>query len=142
MSQFEHQNDVDVVWRSFQLDPNAPRDYAGNAYDLLAERYGMDMAQSKRANDRVTELAALEGLEYHLDRAHPVNSMDAHRLIHLAAQHDLQSQMKERLQRAYFTDGLIVSDRNVLVNLAVEVGLDADETRQMLESDAFVAAVQ
>jgi predicted DsbA family dithiol-disulfide isomerase len=142
MNQFEHQNEVEVIWRSFQLDPNAPRDYAGNAYDLLTERYGMSMEQSKSANDRVTQLAALEGLEYHLDQAHPVNSMDAHRLIHLAAQHHLQSEMKERLQRAYFTEGLVVSDRNVLVNLAVEVGLNADETRQMLESDAFVAAVQ
>ncbi len=77
-----------------------------------------------------------------MDRAHPVNSLDAHRLIHLAAQHHLQGEMKERLQKAYFTDGCVISDLETLVQLAVEVGLDAGETHQMLESNSFAAAVQ
>jgi len=139
---FEHRDQVEVIWRSFQLDPNAQRDYAGSANDLLAQRYGMSREQAESANARVTALAALEGLEFHLDRAHPVNSLDAHRLIHLAAQHHLQGEMKERLQKAYFTDGMVISDPDTLVRLAVEVGLDADETRQVLESDAFEAAVR
>jgi len=142
LNQFEQRDQVDVIWRSYELDPDAPRDYAGNVNDLLVQRYGMSREQAESTHARVTALAALEGLDYHLERAHPVNSFDAHRLIHLAAGHNLQGEMKERLQKAYFSDGLIVSDRDVLVGLAVDVGLDADEVRQMLNGEAFAAEVQ
>jgi len=142
LNQFEHRDQVEVIWRSYELDPNAPRDYAGNVNDLLAQRYGMSREKAESLNVHVSALAAQEGLEYHLDRAHPVNSLDAHRLIHLAADHGLQGQMKERLQKAYFTEGLVVSDLDALVKLAVEVGLDADETRQVLQGNLYVDAVR
>ncbi|PKN88449.1 MAG: disulfide bond formation protein DsbA [Chloroflexi bacterium HGW-Chloroflexi-8] len=142
LASFEHRDQVKVIWRSFELDPNAPRDYAGSVNDLLAERYGMTRERAERVNQQVTELAAVEGLEYHMNRAHPVNSLDAHRLIHLAAQHNLQSEMKERLQKAYFTEGAVVSDVETLVRLAVEVGLNADETHQMLTGDSYHDAVR
>lgn len=142
LNQFEHRDQVEVIWRSYQLDPNAPRDFAGNVNDLLVQRYGMSRKQAESTHVRVTALAAQEGLDYHMDKAHPVNSLDAHRLIHLAAQHHLQSEMKERLQKAYFTDGLVISDHDTLVQLAVEVGLDMGEVRQMLESNAFASAVR
>jgi predicted DsbA family dithiol-disulfide isomerase len=142
LNQFEHRDQVEVIWRSYQLDPNAPRDYAGNVNDLLAQRYGMSREKAESLNVHVSALAAQEGLEYHLDRAHPVNSLDAHRLIHLAADHGLQGQMKERLQKAYFTEGLVVSDLDALVKLAVEVGLDADETRQVLQGNLYADAVR
>ena len=142
LADFEHLDQVKVIWRSFELDPNAPSDYSGSVNDLLAERYGMTCERAERVNQHVTELAAIEGLEYHLDRAHPVNSLDAHRLIHLAAQYNLQSEMKERLQKAYFTEGAIVSDVETLVRLAVEVGLNPDETHQMLARDSYLDAVR
>jgi predicted DsbA family dithiol-disulfide isomerase len=141
LNQFEHRGQVDVIWRSYQLDPKAPRDYPGSVNDMLMKRYGMSLEKAQSANDRVTDLAALEGLEYHLDRAHPVNSLDAHRLIHLAAQHNLQGAMKERLQKAYFTEGAVVSDHDTLIKLAGEVGLDLGETRAMLEGDSLVEEV-
>jgi len=139
---FEYQDQVNVIWRSFELDPNAPRDYAGSVNDLLSERYGMTRERAERVNQHVTELAVVEGLDYHLDRAHPVNSVDAHRLIHLAAQHNLQSEMKERIQKAYFSEGAIVSELETLVRLSVEIGLDEGETRAMLMSDSFHDAVR
>ncbi len=141
INQFEHGNEVKVIWRSYQLDPGAPHDYEGSSNDLLMQRYGMSRQQAEAANANVTELAALEGLEYHMENTHPVNSFDAHRLIHLAADHGLQSEMKERLQKAYFTEGLVVSHHDTLVQLAVEVGLDAEETRQILNSDTYAAEV-
>ena len=139
---FEHRQQVEVIWRSFQLDPTAPLDFAGNVNDLLVERYGMSLKQAESTHARVTALAAQEGLEYHMDRARPVNSLDAHRLIHLAAQHHLQGEMKERLQKAYFTECKLISDIDTLVQLAVEVGLDAEEARNTLESNAYADAVQ
>jgi predicted DsbA family dithiol-disulfide isomerase len=139
---FDQRDQVEVVWRSFELDPNAPRDYSGTVDDLLMQKYRMPRQQAEAANARVTALAADEGLDYHLESAHPVNSFDAHRLIHLAAHHGVQGQMKERIQRAYFTEGLVVSDPETLVRLAVDVGLDAEETRQMLASDQYASAVR
>jgi predicted DsbA family dithiol-disulfide isomerase len=142
LSQFEQRSQVEVIWRSFQLDPDAPRDFTGNINDMLVQRYGMSREQAESTHARVTELAAREGLEYHMERARPVNSWDAHRLIHLAAQHHLQSEMKERLQKAYFTEGMLISDPDTLVQLALEVGLGADETRQMLAGDASANEVR
>ena len=106
------------------------------------QRYGASREKVEALHRQVTGLAAEEGLDYHLERAHPVNSFDAHRLIHLAGHHHLQGEMKERLQRAYFTEGLVISDHDTLARLAVEVGLDGDETRRMLEGDAYAAAVR
>lgn len=141
LNQFEHNDQVEVIWRSFQLDPSAPREYKGSINEMLAEKKGIDPSRAEAMHAHVTELAALEGLDYQFDRVRPGNSFDAHRLLHLAAHHGLQSEMKERLQKAYFTDGLSYSDPDTLTELAVEVGLDADETRTMLDSDAYATEV-
>jgi predicted DsbA family dithiol-disulfide isomerase len=90
----------------------------------------------------MTDLAAAEGLEYHLDRAQPSNSFDAHRLLHLAARHDLQGAFKERLMQAYFTAGLPIGDRDTLIDLGTSVGLDPAETREVLQTDALTAEVR
>ena len=84
-------------------------------------------------NAQVSALAAKEGLDYQLDRAKHGNTFDAHRLIHLAASHGLQAQAKERLLRAYFTDGLPIGDPDTLVTIGAELGLPADEVRAMLD---------
>ncbi|HVU14373.1 MAG TPA: DsbA family oxidoreductase [Phototrophicaceae bacterium] len=142
LEQFDHADQVEVIWRSFQLDPTAPREYKGSINDMLAETKGIDRGRAEAMHAHVTALAAQEGLDYRFDRVRPGNSFDAHRLLHLAAQHGLQSEMKERLQKAYFTDGLSFSDPDTLVQLASEIGLDADEARQALTTDAYAAAVR
>lgn len=142
LNQFEHRDAVKIIWRSFELDPDAPQHYQGSVDDLLAQKYGMSRIEAQARHAQITALAAQEGLEYHFERTRRGNSFDAHRLVHLAAQHGLQSEMKERLQKAYFTDGLSFSDPDTLVKLAVEVGLDADETRRMLETDAYAVHVR
>lgn len=142
LTEFDHSDQVEVIWRSFQLDPDAPLNYAGSVNDMLAERYGISLEQAENKNAQVAELAALEGLEYHLEKAHPVNSLNAHRLLHLAAQSHLQGEMKERLQKAYFTEGKVISDPDTLVQLALEVGLDEAEVHRVLASDVFSNEVQ
>jgi predicted DsbA family dithiol-disulfide isomerase len=141
LNQFEHRDEVEVVWRSFQLDPSAPREYNGSINEMLAEKMGVNASKAEAMHEHVTNLAAEVGLDYHFDRVRPGNSFDAHRLIHLAAHHDLQSEMKERLQKAYFTDGLSFSDPETLTQLATEVGLDANETRDMLSADTYTGDV-
>lgn len=139
LAQFEQRDAVEVVWRSFQLDPGAPKTFEGSIIDALAETKGISREQSVQMHDHVTALAAQEGLAYHFDRVRPANSFDAHRLLHFALERGKQSEMKERIQKAYFTDGLVISDVDTLVKLAGEVGLDAVETRRVLEDPSAYA---
>jgi predicted DsbA family dithiol-disulfide isomerase len=140
VAEFEHE--VDVVWRSFELDPGAPATREHSAAEHLAAKYGMSLEQAQASHAQMTELAAQEGLEYHFDKARGGNSFDAHRLIHLAAAHGKQAEAQERVMRAYFTEGVAIGDREQLVALAADLGLDPDEARSVLVSDAYADAVR
>ena len=142
LADFEHVADVSLTWRSFELDPDAPAEIAGNGATMLAEKYGMPMERAQAVERNLTELAAADGLHYDLEHARIGSSFDAHRLVHLAKRAGLQDAMQERLFRARFTEGLLISDTETLVNLATEVGLDEDEVRAMLAGDAFAADVR
>lgn len=136
LAQFDHADEVNVTWRSFELDPSAPADLGGNSAEVLAEKYGLTPERAQEMEAHVTEVAAGDGLEYNLAISRLGSTFDGHRLVHLAQRHGLQDAMKERLLRARFTEGKLVSDPEVLVACAVEVGLDADEVRQALASEA------
>lgn len=142
LARFEHRDQVEVVWRSFELDPNAPRHQEGPQDEMLAQKYGVSLTQARGMIERVTRLAAQEGLEYHLDRAQRGNTFDAHRLLHLAGAHGRQGELKERLLHAYFTEARPIGDADTLVAIGVEGGLPADEVRAMLASDDYRAAVR
>jgi predicted DsbA family dithiol-disulfide isomerase len=136
---------AEIVWHSFQLDPSSTNDDPRDLATRLGEKYGRGREWGLQANAQVTEVAAEVGLEYHLDQAKPVNTVDAHRLLHLA--HDLgasgevpadtQGRLKERLLKAYFTDGLPVGDHATLIELATEVGLPAERVREVLAGTKY-----
>jgi predicted DsbA family dithiol-disulfide isomerase len=105
--------------------------------EVLERKYGMTRDQASTANQQMTELAATVGLDYHLDQVQIGNTFNAHRLIHLAAHEGIGDAMKERLLRAYFTEGLSVSDPAVLAVLAAEVGLDPERVSEVLSGDEF-----
>ena len=142
LSQFEHGDEVQVTWRSFELDGEAPHERTGDRAEHLAKKYGMTVAQAREAEQRLTDAAAGEGLGFRFDMARSGNTFDAHRLVHLAEEHDLQDAMKERLLQAYFTEGELMSDHDTLARLAVEVGLDEQEVRETLASDRFAQEVR
>jgi predicted DsbA family dithiol-disulfide isomerase len=142
LERFEHRDDVTVQWRSFELDPTAPAAREGDRVEHLAAKYGVSVEQARAMEARLTEAAAGDGIDMRLDIARGANTFDGHRLVHLAQQHGLQDAMKERLLRAYFTEGELVSDHATLARLAAEVGLDADEVAQALESGAYADAVR
>jgi predicted DsbA family dithiol-disulfide isomerase len=142
LSQFEHGDAVRVTWRSFELDRDAPHERTGDRAEHLAKKYGMTVAQAQEAEQRLTDVAKSEGLGFRFEAARSGNTFDAHRLIHLAEEHDLQDAMKERLLRAYFTEGELMSDHDTLVRLAVEVGLDEQLARETLAGDRFAQEVQ
>ena len=142
LRQFDHAADVDVVWRSFELDPNAPRAHVEAQDALLAKKYGLPLARAREMNDRMTEEARKEGLDFHLDRVIVGNTFDAHRLVHLAAESGKADAMKERLMRAYLTDGERVGDPDTLVRLGREIELNEATVREVLGSDAYAADVR
>jgi predicted DsbA family dithiol-disulfide isomerase len=142
LAEFEHRDDVHVGWRSFELDPEAPSERVGDRAEYLAQKYGMSLEQARAAEQQLTDVAAGEGLEFRFDIARSGNTFDAHRIVHLAEDHDLQDVMKERLLRAYFTEGELLSDRDTLVRLATEVGLDGREARDVLAGDRYAQDVR
>jgi predicted DsbA family dithiol-disulfide isomerase len=142
LAAFEHRDDVTVTWRSFELDPTAPREREVDGATHLADKYGTSREQALAMHRRMTDVAAEEGLDFRFDLARGGNTFDAHRLIHLAATYGHQAAAKERLMRAYFTEGEHVDDHETLVRLAGEAGLDADEARAVLGSDEYADAVR
>ncbi len=146
LAQFPHRDEVEVEWRSFELDPSttsvhAPGEGPDHA-DLLASKYGMSRAQAEAAISSTAQAAAGEGLEFRMDRALRANTFDAHQLVHLGAAHGRQDEVKERLMRAYFTEGEPVGDRPTLVRLAADAGLDPDEAEQALDTQLHADAVR
>ena len=142
LERFGNRDEVEVVWRSFELDPNGPRRRQGSAAEHLSQKYGMSKEQVEASWARLTALAEAEGLEYHLDRTQGGSSFDAHRLIWLAAEHGLQDELKERLLRAYFTEAAAIGEPDVLAALAADVGLPAAEVADVLATDRFAEEVR
>jgi predicted DsbA family dithiol-disulfide isomerase len=139
---YEHRDEVTVTWRSFELDPSAPAERPHDGATHLAEKYGMTREKALEMQAQMTENAARDGLDFRFDLARGGNTFDAHRVLHLAHAHGLQDAMKERIMRAYLTEGELVSDHDVLTRLALEVGLPEDEVRDMLATDRFAAEVR
>ena len=142
LAQFPHRDAVQVRYRSFELTPSAPDVYPGTLNEMLAAKMGVSLQQAARMNDRVSGIAAEEGLEYRLDVARPGSTVKAHRLLHLALEKGVQERVKERLMRAYFTEGQPIGDTETLVRLAADAGLGVDEARAALTGDAYVEDVR
>jgi predicted DsbA family dithiol-disulfide isomerase len=142
LEKFPHRDQVEVVWRSFQLDPSVPEGETHPTLPALAAKYGRSEAEMRGMQQHVEQVAAGEGLEYHLADQISGNTLLAHELLHLAAEHGLRNQLKERLLHAYFEEGRSVFDVDSLVPFAVEVGLDEAEVREALADRRFLAAVR
>jgi predicted DsbA family dithiol-disulfide isomerase len=142
LADFEHRDDVRVTWRSFELDPGAPPERDGDGAAHLAEKYGTSRDEAVAMQRRMTDVAAGDGLDFRFDLARGGNTFDAHRLLHLAAEHGAQDALKERLLRAYLTEGEPIGDAAVLERLATELGLPAVEVRDLLAGDRYAAEVR
>jgi predicted DsbA family dithiol-disulfide isomerase len=140
LEQFPHRDDVEVVRRTFQLDPSAPRGVTRPTREVLSEKYGVTDLDQMFA--RVEDVAAAEGLHYHLARGTSGNTVDALRVLHAAGEAGLSDQAWELFYRAYFTDDRSVFERDSLVELAVEAGLAPEVAQAVLDSDDYADAVE
>jgi predicted DsbA family dithiol-disulfide isomerase len=143
-AEFSGRSEVEVIWRAFELDPGAPRlrDKSSSYAARLAKKYGVPVARAEAMISHMTDVAAAEGLDFRFDRIQSGNTFDAHRLLHLAGERGKQDALKERLLRAYFTEGEPIGEPQALVRLATEVGLDTDEVAATLASDALSREVR
>ncbi len=142
LERFPHRDEVEVVWRSFQLDPSIPEGETHPTLPALAAKYGTSTEQMRANMTRVEQVAAEEGLDYHLADGVSGNTLLAHELLHLAAEHGLQAPLKERLLHAHFEEGRSVFDVDSLVALGVEVGLDEADARAALADRHYLSAVR
>lgn len=142
LEQFAHGDQVEVEFRSFELDPSAKRDVDYNVHEMLASKYGMTVEQAKANNVSLTEQARTLGLDYHMDKMILTNTFDAHRLTHFAAGYGKREEMAERLFKAYFTDSKHLGDIETLADLAAEIGLDRNEALKALEGADFTQEVR
>ncbi len=142
LERFEHRDEVVVRWRSFELDPTAPAARLRSGAEHLAEKYGTSLEQAQAMQQRMTETAAGDGLEFRFDRLRTGNTFDAHRLLHLAHTVGLQDALKERLMRAYLTEGELMGDHATLRRLAVEAGLPEADVVDVLATDRFAEDVR
>lgn len=141
---FEHRDAVTIRWRSFELDPRAPFRRSGGMAEHLAAKYGTSVEEARDRLAHMDRMAAAEGLAFDLARTQGGNTLDAHRLIHLAYEHspDSGAAMKEALLHAYFVEFQPVSEPDVLVQLGVANGLEHAEVEDLLSGDRFLAEVR
>jgi predicted DsbA family dithiol-disulfide isomerase len=142
LARFEHADETEVIWRSYQLGPGMPREMDGDIYDVLASKYGGTRDDAKKMNGRVAAMAEEVGVDMNFDAIRPTNTLDAHRLIHFARPLGKEAEVKERLFEAYFHDGSNISDVGVLRRAAADAGLDPEAAAEMLESGDHSIAVQ
>lgn len=142
LADFPHRDAVEVIYRSFELDPYAEVDSGQSVTVRLAEKYSVSLEQAAAMNRRVTGIATEEGLDYHLEKAQHANTVKAHRLIHFATSKGRQNEALERVMTAYFTEGENIGDTETLARLAADAGLDADEARAILEGGDYADAVR
>jgi predicted DsbA family dithiol-disulfide isomerase len=141
LARFDSRDEVQIVHRSFQLNPAAPRDTTSSRREMLMRKYRRSTDQVVEMDARMTQTAVGEGLEFNLEGTLTGNTFDAHQLVHLGHARGLQDAVVERLFRAYFTEQRSLFDQQTLVNLGVDAGLNRDESAAALGDNRFANAV-
>jgi predicted DsbA family dithiol-disulfide isomerase len=142
LENFPAKDNVEIEWKSFQLDPEMDNKEGLSVHEYLGKRKGVSTADGKRMNDQMTAMAKEVGLHYNFDKAIISNTMPAHRLLHFAKEKGLQNELKERLFKAYYTEGKDTGDTDTLVALAGEVRLPESEARKVLEENLYEQEVK
>ena len=141
LKDFKSEDEVEIVYHSYQLDPNAKKDGNRSSVQELADKYGSSMEQAQKMIDRVVSMANDVGLHYNYDAVINTNTLDAHRLSHYAKKFNKDKEIVEELFNAHFIEGLDIGDIEVLAKLGDRVGLDSDDIVKVLNSDEFNSEV-
>lgn len=142
LEKFTHKDEVEVEWKSYQLNPHLTTQADKNINEYLAEHKGISIEEARTLNEHVTAMAAEEGLTYKMDQAVVANSFMAHRMTHFAKTKGKQLELEELLFKSYFTEGKNIDDLETLLQLGEEIGLDKNELKSILEGNQFAEDVQ
>ena len=142
LQQFDNKDSIEIVWKSFQLNPAMKTEPGKNINEYLVETKGWTLDYAKQMNAHVTKMAKEVGLHYDFDKTVVANSFDAHRLIQLAKASDKGDAMEERLFKAYFTEGKNIADGATLLQLGTETGLDPLAIQKVLNSSDYADKVE
>lgn len=137
LNEFKHKNKVEVTYKAYQLNPDAPTKMTKNAYETFAEGHGMTKEQAKQRFDMFTQNAKSVGLEYRYDIIQMTNTFDAHRLAKWANQLNKEDEVTQRFMKAYFTEGKNLADHDTLISLVSELGLDSEKAKQILKTSDY-----
>lgn len=137
LNEFEHKDQIKVVYKAYQLNPNAPLTMDGSAAETFAKGHRMSVEQAKERFKMFSENAKTVGLEYNYDIIQMTNTFDAHRVAKYANTVGKEAEVTTRFMKAYFTDGLNLADKDTLLKLAMEVGFDEGEVKEVLDNDLF-----
>jgi protein disulfide-isomerase len=139
---FDHKDAIEIEWKSFELDASFIPSPEDSLIEHLADKYRKDTDWAQTMVDNMTQNAKTAGLDFHFEKAILANSHNAHRLLHLAKKHNLSDELEELLFKAYLTDGKDLNNLTTLIELGIEVGLEAEAAAQVLNSDAYSADVK
>lgn len=142
LEKFPYKEKVEVIWRSFELDPMLKTRTDITMYEFLADLKGMAPEQAEQMHHQVTQIAEEVGLEFNMEVAVVANSFDAHRLIQLAKSKGLGAEAEEELFKAHFTEGKNIDDKETLTQLGVSIGLKEEEVSAMLSSQTYAEDVR
>ncbi len=137
LAEFEHKENIEIIWKSYQLMPDLEKGTPTDLEKILVERKGISINQARQMNASVTQSGKQVGLTYNFDKALAVNTFDAHRFLHFAKANGKSNGAEEVMFRSYFTDGKNVGDFNVLVELGKEIGLDTNALATALENGSY-----
>lgn len=137
LKEFDSQDVVELVFHSYQLDPNAKKGGQINPVDELAKKYGTSRERAQEMIDRVVNMAKDVGLNYNYDKLISTNTLDAHRLSHYAKKENKDRELVEELFKAHFIEGLDIGDLEVLAELGARVELDREEIKSILKSEEY-----
>lgn len=134
--------DVEVEWKSFELDPQAEYDYEDDLYTLLANKYNQTREWALTMSDQMKQKGKTVGLEFDFDKVKTTNTFHAHRFLHLAKARGLQNEAEEALFSAYFRDGKHISEKETLIQIGMGLGIEVSAIVNMLDSDQFAREVR
>jgi len=142
LENFSDKENIEIIYKSFELDPNASKVYHGSMSELLSKEYGMSMEEIQENNERLTAEAKVLGLVYNLEKTIPVNTLYAHKLLQYSKEIGKDAELVSVIFKAYFTDGKNISDIDTLAEISKEVGLEEEVVREILNSDKYTNRVK
>lgn len=133
----EFDGEVEVEYKSYQLDPTFPKGEHEKTETVLAKKYNMTPEKAREMNQQVANTAAEVGLKFNPDKVHTLNTLDAHRVTHLAKEHGKMQEVVENMFESHFVKGELVNSREILIKNATDAGIDQAEVEALLDSDKY-----